>query len=298
VSAILALTASGNWIDVRRVAERQGDTASANVRVARYMDVGLSSAIPDSIAGKLRERGMSISVGRIAATAPITSSAVVEAVRLADVAMAEAWVTESADLVSLSSRDARALVDSGVPDRVISAMSAAEESRRTFSPWPRWRGGGRGYYDPFDWPNDDAWDQGTGMRNLLPEHATRPLYDPWGNGIWFYVPRATLARYGITMFAVDGDGFEYVATPTYLFSYKRTVTGYVRPNVPVLRADPLAGAEGAVTKTAPATRDVPDVVADAVAAAAKGATKSEAPRATPPSDRPAPAKTGSVKFPH
>lgn len=291
ISAILALAASGDWIAVQRVSARPGDTSRANVRVARYHDIGLPSDVPDSIARQLRVRGMSIAVGRIAATAPISSAAVIEAVRRADAAMAEAWVMESGDLLTLSSRDMRALTDSGVPERVLAAARAADDARRTFTERPYWNGRD-GSFGAFGRTTADAWDQGTGTKNVFPKHAIRPFYDPWGNGVWFYAPYSTRAWYGSTRGVVDGDGFEYFRIPTSLFGYRATVTGYVKPPVLVLHDDPSAAGEApVVTKGDGGKREVPDAVAAAVAKAVTEA------RRAPSAERKSPAKSPPVRLP-
>ena len=290
-SAILALTASGDWIDVRRIAARPGDTISTIVRVARYHDIGLPSEVPDSIARQLRVRGMSIAVGRIAATAPINSDAVIEAVRRADAAMAEAWVMESGDLLALSSRDLRALTDSGVPERVLAAARAADDARRSFSERPNWDGRD-GSFRAFGRTTSDAWDQGIGTKNVFPEHARRSLYDPWGNGVWFYAPYSTRSWYGSTRGVVDGDGFEYFRMPTSLFGDRTTVTGYVKPPVLVLHDDPSAASEApAITKGDGGKREIPDAAAAAVAKAVAEA------RPAPPTERKPTGKSAPVRLP-
>src|SRR6478736_5741874 len=61
-SGILAMTASGEWLDVRGVTS-YGNT---NVRVARYRDAGIPAAIPTEVANALRERSGSSEAARLA----------------------------------------------------------------------------------------------------------------------------------------------------------------------------------------------------------------------------------------
>src|SRR5215203_300782 len=79
-SAILSMTATGEWLDVRGVSS-YGDV---NVRVARYRDAGIPSTVPAEIASALRDRGAGYETARIAAGAPIGTTAVIEASRAAD----------------------------------------------------------------------------------------------------------------------------------------------------------------------------------------------------------------------
>ena len=119
-SAILAMTAQGEWIDVRNV-KAYGDD---NVRVARYRDVGLPSSIPTEIANALSGRGMSTQGARIAAGAPVGTNAVIEAVKMADSSVVSAWLLERGQRFALGANDLVALADAGVPAAVTDAMVA------------------------------------------------------------------------------------------------------------------------------------------------------------------------------
>ena len=119
-SSILGITSGGDWLDVRGVAAGEGE----NVRVARYHDIGLPSAVPAEIADVLRGRSMSSQSARIAAGAAIGTNAVSEASQSANAAVVEAWLLERAQRFSLSANDLVTLADAGIPAGVTDALVA------------------------------------------------------------------------------------------------------------------------------------------------------------------------------
>jgi hypothetical protein len=119
-SAILSLTEDGEWLDVRGVSSEGAD----NVRVARYRDAGIPSAAPAEIASALRERGQAAGTARIAAGAPIGTTAVIEATHAVDSAVVAAWILERDQKFSLDASALVQLADAGVPGAVTDAMVA------------------------------------------------------------------------------------------------------------------------------------------------------------------------------
>ena len=119
-SSILAMTPSGEWLDVRGILAGEGES----VRVARYRDIGVPSSVPADIADALRGRSMSSQSARIAAGATIGTSAVTEATRLADASVVEAWLLERGQRFALNANGLVALADAGIPARVTDAMVA------------------------------------------------------------------------------------------------------------------------------------------------------------------------------
>jgi hypothetical protein len=119
-SAILSLTEDGEWLDVRGVSSEGAE----NVRVARYRDAGIPSAVPAEIASALRQRGQAAGTARIAAGAPIGTTAVIEASRAADSAVVAAWLLERDQKFSLDASTLVQLADAGVPGAVTDAMVA------------------------------------------------------------------------------------------------------------------------------------------------------------------------------
>jgi len=119
-SAILSMTATGEWLDVRGVSS-YGDM---NVRVARYRDAGIPSGVSAEIASALRDRGAGSETARIAAGAPIGTTGVIEASRAADSTVVAAWLLEREQRFALDAKTLVQLADARVPAAVTDALVA------------------------------------------------------------------------------------------------------------------------------------------------------------------------------
>src|SRR5215203_571037 len=120
-SAILSMTATGEWLDVRGVSS-YGDV---NVRVARYRDAGIPSTLPAEIASALRDRGAAgYETARIAAGAPIGMTGVIEASRVADSTVVAAWLLEREQRFEIDARTLVQLADARVPGAITDALVA------------------------------------------------------------------------------------------------------------------------------------------------------------------------------
>lgn len=119
-NSILAMTATGDWLDVQGI----GAGGAERVRVARYRDVGYTGLIPAEIAGALRDGGLSVQSARVAAGADIGVAAVVEASTSAGVGVAEVFVLERGQRFALDARQLVALADAGVSPRITDALIA------------------------------------------------------------------------------------------------------------------------------------------------------------------------------
>ena len=245
MSAILAMTSSGNWLDVRRVAAGEG----VDVRVARYRDVGVSHDVPGEVASALDARGNFISQdARAESGTAVGTNAIIEASRLVDSSVVEAWIIESGQRYAVDARTLTQLADAGVPARVTDAMVSVERNAQVAE---------RGLsdvlqYSPFGWNGDrsghygrgsaDAWNQGTTSRVTVNIYST---YDPWGFGYWpyggyryGYAPFGYGFRYGRgSLLGYESGnpygvywGRAYLADPRYRF-------GYTYPQVIVLHND-------------------------------------------------------------
>ena len=181
-SSILAMTPSGEWIDVRGVMAGEGE----NVRVARYHDIGLPSSIPAEIAGMLRGRAMASQAARIAAGAAIGTTAVREATSSANPGVVAAWIMERAQRFALGASELVALADAGVPARVTDAMVAVSYPGAFQVARADDRSARRG---------DDSEDAVYGRR--IPVYLD-PYYSPWG---WGY------SRYGNSGYGYNGYGY-------------------------------------------------------------------------------------------
>ena len=241
MSAVLAINTQGEWLDVRSTAAGGG----ANIRVARYRDVGIPDGVPQDIATALGERRMSSLAARLAAGAPVGSSAIIEASHLVDGAIVEEWVRASGQRFVTDARSLTELADAGVPARVTDAMIAVSNrtvfAERYDEERYRYGRGSCGFYGCYGRQSTDAWDQGTGQRVYI----TVVAYDPWGFGYWpfgrrFY-DRGFLgyAPYGYAPYGYAPHGYGGGWGYGYGDSYRgRAGSGYVYPPTIVLHANP------------------------------------------------------------
>jgi hypothetical protein len=288
MSAILAITSTGEWLDVRRVAAGSG----ADVRVARYHDVGVPTLVPADIASSLdRRSAILFHDARLAAGAPVGTNAIIEASHATDPSVVEAWVMVSGQHFAVDARTLTELADAGVPATVTDAMisvsrptEVAKSHTVFYSPYG-WNGGNP-YYGG---RSADAWDQGAGRTGYVDIYE----YDPWGWGYaplgygFGYVPFGYGMRYGIGNRFGDGIGIGYGFGYEH-HSRNRTTpgsrVGYYYPPVIVLHNDP--------TGTEPRGRSVkgegytPDIRHTSPPA---GEPRRAAPRTAPPRAEAAPA---------
>jgi len=183
-SAILAMTASGEWIDVRNVKAYGED----NVRVARYRDVGVPTTIPTEIAASLNASRMVTQSARIAAGAPVGTNAVIEAVKLADSSVVSAWLLERGQQFALSASTLLGLADAGVPASVTDAMVAVSNP----GAFDVARADIRRNAEDDDYPAN--------RRRYV---TMDPYYDPYGYGY----SRYGYAGYGYSPYGYAGYGY-------------------------------------------------------------------------------------------
>ena len=122
-SSILAITPSGEWLDVEGIRAGGG----MRVRVARFRDVGIPRTLPRALATTLRAQHLATESMRIAAGAPVRADDVLEAARIADSAVVEAWILERAHQFAITERDLGALAQGGLPARVADALIAVAD---------------------------------------------------------------------------------------------------------------------------------------------------------------------------
>jgi hypothetical protein len=185
-SGIIAMSPKGEWLDVQGVAAG----GEEGVRVARYRDAGVPSAVPARIAAALRERGVSSQGTRFAAGGTIGSSAVIEASSAATPAVVEAWLMERGQAFPLDARELVRLADAGVPARVTDAMVAVSNPNVFAVARPDEGGRSRSRLD-----DEDI----TGRRvYVFMDPAYSPYrwgYTPYGYGPYGYSPLG-YGRYG------------------------------------------------------------------------------------------------------
>ncbi|MEP6999596.1 MAG: hypothetical protein ABI969_03900 [bacterium] len=241
MSAVLAINTPGQWLDVRSTSAGGG----ANIRVARYRDVGIPDGVPEEIAKAVSERRMSTLTARIAAGAPAGSSAIVEASHIVDPAIVEEWIRASGQRFATDARTLTELADAGVPPRVTDAMVAVsnrtalenngdDETRSRYGRRNCW------YYDCFGRASADSWDQGTGQRVYI----SVVTYDPWGFGYWPFGRRAFdrgllgYTPYGYAPYGLATYGFGGGGGYGYGDNYRGRNVGYYYPPTIVLHNDP------------------------------------------------------------
>jgi len=260
MNAILAITRAGEWIDVRRVAAGGG----SDVRVARYHDVGVPSAVPSDIASAFdRRNDILFHDARVIAGSTFSGKAIVEASHAVDAAVVESWVSEAGQTYPIDAQSLNELADAGVPARVTDAMVAVSRPTEVashhvymypYSPYgwnsvgTSYRGGNYGplaNYGPYGSTSADAWDQGNRSRLTINIYE----YDPWGwsafpFGYRFGAPAFGYGlRYGNGGRFGDGIGLGYgwgYESRRYGTSGSRQ--GYYYPPVIVLHNDPTGTA--------------------------------------------------------
>ena len=292
MSAILALTPRGEWIDVRRVAAGEG----SDVRVARYHDVGLPTTVPTEITRSFDSRNaIMLHDARVVAAAPVGSNAIIEASRATDPSVVESWVVESGHRFAVDARTLADLADAGVPARVTDAMISVSRLTDVATSHTV-------FYSPYGWngrngqygrSSADAWDQGTGSRVYVSIYE----YDPWG---WGYGPFANRFgappfgygnRYGAGNRFGDGYGIGYGFGYENRYRYRGSPgsrQGYYYPPVIVLHNDPTGTApRGRAVKGDGYTPDVRRVGAEPRTAVPRNPEQRREPMAAP-RDNPAP----------
>ena len=125
-SGIIAMSSTGEWLDVQGVAAG----GEEGVRVARYRDVGVTSAVPAAIAAAIRERATATTGARFLLGGTVGSNAVIEASHSATPAVVEAWLLERGQQFGLDAKELVRLADAGVPARVTDAMVAVSNPDR------------------------------------------------------------------------------------------------------------------------------------------------------------------------
>jgi hypothetical protein len=188
-SGIIAMSPTGEWLDVQGVSAGSDE----GVRVARYRDAGVPSAVPEQIAAALRGRATASQGARLAAGATIGSSAVIEASRSVTPGVVQAWLLERGQAFSLDAAELVRLADAGVPARVTDAMVAVSNPKVFAVARPEARSR--------DSRLDD--DDIVGRRIYV---YMDPMYSPYG---WGYAPYGYGYGYGRYGYSPLGYGGGY-----------------------------------------------------------------------------------------
>jgi len=124
-SGLLTIGADGDWLDVEAISAGGG----ASVRVARYREVTPPTALPTAARSALRAQALATHSVRVAAGAPVRAEDVLEASRVLDAGVVDAWVFERAQRFDINSTDLAALVNLGVPARTTDALGAVADTQ-------------------------------------------------------------------------------------------------------------------------------------------------------------------------
>ncbi len=122
-SGLMAMSATGEWLDVQGAALAGGQTG---VRVRRYREAGAlsQSALPEEIASVPRSGVRAVAAARAAAGASLATADVVEATRHLEAAVVEAWLAARGQGFAIDAKGLVTLADAGVPTRVIDLVVA------------------------------------------------------------------------------------------------------------------------------------------------------------------------------
>jgi hypothetical protein len=151
VNSVMAMSADGEWLDVRGVAFG----SNVGVRASRYRAAPSSARLPAEVASALRGEPSGMHAARVAASGPVQLSDVVEAARFLEVGVLQTWLAERGQGFGLDAQRLVALEEAGVAPAVIDVMVAlsypqvfALDRTQLGDPPPDVRGDFRG--DDFD----------------------------------------------------------------------------------------------------------------------------------------------------
>jgi hypothetical protein len=123
-SSVFAMSPSGEWIEVQNV---RADGGSID-RVLRWRETSPPIGLSKSVASELTGRGLSIATARAAASRPLTTDDVIEAIRSVDAATVRSWILVTGERFDLGDTQLAALDRADVPPSVIRAMTGADQA--------------------------------------------------------------------------------------------------------------------------------------------------------------------------
>ena len=133
-SGVLAITSTGNWLEVETVHAGQGLIE----HVDQWRDAGMPSSLPSEVFNSLESRRMTSTTARASAAAPLTVADVIDALHHVDSSAVRTLIVASGQQFSLNGNEVAALFRANVPRGVLQAMVA-------WTPQPGAEGPG---YDP------------------------------------------------------------------------------------------------------------------------------------------------------
>jgi hypothetical protein len=267
-SGILAISPTGEWLDVRGVSAGGGD----NVRVARYRDVGIPAGLPTELASALTGRTMATQSARVAAGAAVGTNAVIDAVKMSDAAVVEAWLLERRQPFAINANDLIALADAGVPARVTDALVAVSN--------PKVFAIGRADMRSGSVESDLI----AGRRVYV---TMGPAYDPWGYG---YSPYGY--GYGAYGYGYNGYGRSSYGYGSY---YPPVIIVQDQPAQPHGRVERGGYTRGGSQSTPSTSSSQPSSTSSNNGSSNNGSGSSGTSSSQPSSSSPAPERTAKPK---
>lgn len=269
-SGIIAMSPTGEWLDVQGVSAGSDE----GVRVARYRDVGVPSAVPEQIAAALRSRATASQGTRLIAGATIGSSAVIEASRAVAPAVVQAWLLERGQVFALDAAELLRLSDAGVPAQVTDAMVAVSNPKAFAVARPETSARDRRLAD------DDV----VGRRIYV---YMDPLYSPYG---WGYTPYGYgygYGQYGYSPLGYGGYGYGsgLYGYPGYLPPVVILNPGQAQARGHAVKGHGYTQTDPTATGVTPSTSRAAE---RAAASQANNGSSSSAPRSEPARSDPAP----------
>lgn len=177
-AGLIAMVDARQWIEARALGTGEGSVAW----VKRYGPAPATRIEAAGLADRVDiETPRAVEVARVAASAPITVDAVIEAHARTDAEAVRSWLAEQGDPLRLDADALVRLADAGVPPEVIDvAIAVSFPDRFQVARQPRDEGGDRYGYD--------RWDRRMWSR-FGPRYYDPFYYDP------FYSPYSRYNRY-------------------------------------------------------------------------------------------------------
>lgn len=127
-TGLLALNSVDELLDIQSVRVRTG----VAVRVGHYRPASPNAPLPNDLADVAVRSltGLAANSARVAASAPITTGDVVDATRVLEPGVVEAWLVERQQRFALDAKTLVALARAGVPGRVTDMMIALSNPKR------------------------------------------------------------------------------------------------------------------------------------------------------------------------
>ena len=227
-TGLISVTPDGELLDVQGITSGTGKS----VRVARYVDAGVTVSLPPDIAAVVSGRGLVASAARTAAGAPLSEADIIEAARTLDPLVMQAWLIERGDRFAFDAKALVRLAEAGVAGSVTDVLVALSNPR---------------FFSINRTPLGTDVEPRGGTRTATSDHGGRRIYTdmygaPYGFGLG-------MGRYSL----YDRYGYYYGATPYSGYGYGYGQYFY-RP--PVIVMQPTGSAsQGRAVKGRGYTRD-------------------------------------------